>query len=342
MTAEIRRARTAYLWVGVIIPAAIIALAAIVLVAWLPETPDPSAIHWGADGVDGYGPRWANLAVLLGVGGGLVALFASITLLSRRQTTAPSHARAAGPQWSASARLLGAVSLGTSAMIAFLSVMSVDAQRGLADAADAADITPWAVLGLVGMAALALVGWLLQPRVDAVQDSTTRPSPPLALADGERAAWMGSVTMARGAQIVLGLCAFVSVALAVLLIAQDLTAGWVVAAVALLVVAAIGTSATVRVRASAQGLRVRSIAGWPRLDIAAADIASARAIRVDPFAEFGGWGYRIGTDGRRGFVLRTGEALEITRTDGRVFVVTVDDAATAASVLASAARGENS
>jgi hypothetical protein len=33
-------------------------------------------------------------------------------------------------------------------------------------------------------------------------------------------------------------------------------------------------------------------------------------------------------------VLRAGDALEVTRSDGRVFVVTVDDAATAASVLA--------
>jgi hypothetical protein len=83
---------------------------------------------------------------------------------------------------------------------------------------------------------------------------------------------------------------------------------------------------------------VRSAAGWPRLEIPAAEIASTRSVRIDPFAEFGGWGYRFGTDGRRGFVLRAGEALEVTRTDGRVFVVTVDDATTAASVLAAAGQ----
>jgi len=77
--------------------------------------------------------------------------------------------------------------------------------------------------------------------------------------------------------------------------------------------------------------------GWPRIEIPAAEIASVRAVRVDPFAEFGGWGYRFGVDGRRGVVLRAGDALEVARTNGRVFVVTVDDAATAASVLALAA-----
>ncbi len=65
-----------------------------------------------------------------------------------------------------------------------------------------------------------------------------------------------------------------------------------------------------------------------------ADIASVRAIDVDPFAEFGGWGLRYGLDGRYGVVLRRGEALEVTRVGGRRFVVTVDDAQTAAAALA--------
>ena len=50
-------------------------------------------------------------------------------------------------------------------------------------------------------------------------------------------------------------------------------------------------------------------------------------------AEFGGWGYRVGRGGRVGVVLRTGEALQVQRTGGRAFVVTVDDAATGAALL---------
>ena len=137
--------------------------------------------------------------------------------------------------------------------------------------------------------------------------------------------------------MVLGIGVFLTIAMSVLLLARGVAAGWIVAVIALILVILVASGLSFRVRASAAGLRVRSAAGWPRLEIPATEIASTRAVQVNPFAEFGGWGYRFGTDGRRGFVLRTGEALEVTRPDGRVFVVTVDDAATAASVLASAA-----
>jgi hypothetical protein len=336
MTPEIRRARTAFWWVGVIIPLALLSLAAIVVLAWLPDVPDPAAIHWGLDGADGFGPRWTPLVLLIGLGGGTVLLFAFIVLFSHRPPPRGAAAPRPQPQWSATARLLGAASLGTAGMLSMLAIASTAAQRGLADAADAADITPWIPVFLVVMAGLAVAGWFLQPAVPVSAAASTEPAAPLPLADHERAVWIKTVTVARSGQIVLGLGVFVLIAMSVLLLAQGIAAGWIVAAVALLLVVVVSTSLTFRVRASAAGLRVRSAAGWPKTDIPAAEIASARAVQVNPFAEFGGWGYRFGMDGRRGFVLRTGEAIEVTRTDGRVFVVTVDDAATAASVLAAA------
>ena len=54
---------------------------------------------------------------------------------------------------------------------------------------------------------------------------------------------------------------------------------------------------------------------------------------VSPLAEFGGWGYRVGRGGRVGVVLRTGEGLQVERSGGRSFVVTIDDAATGAALL---------
>lgn len=339
MTPEIRRARTAFWWVGVILPLSFIALASIVVVAWLPEVPDPAAIHWGLDGADGFGPRWTPLALLLGLGGGTVLLFALIALFSHRLPQRGAAAPIPQPQWSATARLLGAASLGTAGLMSILAIVSTAAQRGLDDAADAADITPWIPVLLLVMVGLAVAGWFLQPSVSVSPDSSGAAATPLPLADHERAVWMKTVTVARSGQVVLGICVFIVVAMSVLLLAQGVSAGWITAAVALVLVVLLATTLTFHVRASAAGLRVRSTAGWPRLEIPAAEIASVRAMPVNPFAEFGGWGYRIGTDGRRGFVLRTGDALEVTRTDGRVFVITVDDAATAASVLAAAARG---
>lgn len=337
MTPEIRRARTAFWWVGVIVPLALIALASIVVFAWLPEVPDPAAIHWGLDGADGFGPRWTPLALLIGLGGGLVVLFACIALFSHRLPQRGGAAPIPQPQWSATARLLGAVSLGEAGMMAMLAIVTTAAQRGLADAADAADITPWVPAFIVVMIGLAVAGWFVQPKVPVGPAGSARAAEPLPLADHERAAWMKTVTLARSGQVVLGIGVFITIAMSVLLLARGVAAGWIVAGITAILVILVVTGLSFRVRASAAGLRVRSVAGWPRLEIAAHDIAGARAVQVDPFAEFGGWGYRIGTDGRRGFVMRTGEALEVTRTDGRVFVVTVDDASTAASVLAAAA-----
>ncbi|MCS3441904.1 DUF1648 domain-containing protein [Microbacterium phyllosphaerae] len=336
MTPEIRRARTAFWWVGVILPLALIALATIVVLAWLPDVPEPAAIHWGLDGADGFGPRWTPLALLIGLGGGTVLLFALIALFSHRLPQKGAAAPIPQPQWSATARLLGAVSLGTAGMLAMLAIVSTAAQRGLTDAADAADITPWVPVLLLVMVGLAVAGWFLQPSVPVSPDSSGAAATPLRLAEHERAVWMKTVTVARTGQVVLGIGVFVVVAMSVLLLAQGIAAGWITAAVALVLVVLVSTSLTFRVRASSAGLRVRSVAGWPRIEIPPAEIASARAVQVDPFAEFGGWGYRFGMDGRRGIVLRKGDALEVTRTNGRVFVVTVDDAATAASVLAAA------
>lgn len=336
MTPEIRRARTAFWWVGVILPLALIALATIVVLAWLPDVPEPAAIHWGLDGADGFGPRWTPLALLIGLGGGTVLLFALIALFSHRLPQKGAAAPIPQPQWSATARLLGAVSLGTAGMLAMLAIASTAAQRGLTDAADAADITPWVPVLLLVMLGLAVAGWFLQPSVPVLPDSSGAAATPLPLAEHERAVWMKTVTVARTGQVVLGIGVFVVVAMSVLLLAQGIAAGWIAAGVALVLVVLVSTGLTFRVRASAAGLRVRSVAGWPRVEILPAEIASARAVQVDPFAEFGGWGYRFGMDGRRGIVLRKGDALEVTRTNGRVFVVTVDDAATAASVLAAA------
>ncbi|MFJ2542368.1 DUF1648 domain-containing protein [Microbacterium sp. NPDC087589] len=338
MTPEIRRARTAFWWVGVIVPLALIAVANAVMLAWLPELPDPVATHWGGGGVDGYGPKWMPPVMLAGLGGGIVVLFASIALFSHRPPQRGADASTPQPRWSTTARLLGAVSLGTAGMMSALTVAIVGVQRGLPDASDATDIAPWSPLFLLVGVGLAVAGWFLQPAVERPAEASGTTAQPLPLADHERAVWMRTVTIAKTGQVVLGIGVLITTAMSALLLAQGIAAGWITAAVTLLLVILVSTSLTFRVRASSAGLRVRSAAGWPRLEIPAAEIASTRAVRIDPFAEFGGWGYRVGTDGRRGFVLRAGEALEVTRTDGRVFVVTVDDATTAASVLAAAGR----
>jgi hypothetical protein len=93
------------------------------------------------------------------------------------------------------------------------------------------------------------------------------------------------------------------------------------------------------VTAGPRGFLARSAIGWPQLSVPASDIARAGVVQVDPLSDFGGWGIRwvVGPagKGRWAIVVRSGDALEVVRRDGRSVVVTVDDAETAASVLQS-------
>lgn len=82
-----------------------------------------------------------------------------------------------------------------------------------------------------------------------------------------------------------------------------------------------------------EGLTVRSVLRWPRYRVPLDEVVRADVTHVSPLRDFGGWGWRVGRDGRVGVVLRRGEALQVTRTARRSIVVTVDGAATAAGVL---------
>lgn len=331
MNADVRRSRTAFLWVGVIAPLGMLVLAAVVIIAWMPELPDPMATHWGTDGVNGFASPWGYVAGIIGIGVGVVILLAVLTIFVHRlpqSSTKPP----VGP-WSATARLMGAMNLGTGTMIAFVAVVGAALQRGLTDAADTGDIGGWTMLGLVLLLVAAALGWVMQPAAPALSAEQGDAAGSILLTANQRAAWFGTATMARGGLIVL----FASLALLVVMTAYFAAQGedswWVLAGTTALIAVLIGTMIVFRVRVNADGLRARSLVGWPNNRIRMDDIAKVETVQINPMAEFGGWGWRIGLDGRRGIVLRTGEALQITRTDGRVFVVTVDGASDAAAVL---------
>ena len=108
---------------------------------------------------------------------------------------------------------------------------------------------------------------------------------------------------------------------------------WLLGAVGVLLLVLAATTVAFHVRVDDSGLSVDSVLGLPRFRLRLADIASAAAVDVNPMGEFGGWGLRLSVDRRFGVVLRQGEAIEVTRGNGRRFVVTVDDAATGAALL---------
>lgn len=348
MSTPSHRARTAYLWVGLIVPLAIFAVTGVVIASWLPQLPNPAATHWGGDGQpDGFGPAWVNLAVPVGLGIALVLLFAGISWASMR---VPQHkpgpaALGARSQELSNApsftmRLLGAVSLGLSVMMSIVGLAVTGSQRRLADAKDAPDIG-WALLvAFAALVAVAVLGWFLQPKPPARAPGDEPSAEPLPLAEGGRAAWFGTVTLARSGLITLAALLLFTFILGVVILANGIGTGWIPIGVAILLTLAVLTTSVFRVRADASGLHVHSALGWPRYDIAADEIASVRAVDVSPFAEFGGWGIRWGVDGRFGVVLRTGEGIEVTRRNGKVLVVTLDDGATCAAVLSAAASAQ--
>lgn len=331
MNDDVRRSRTAFLWVGLAAPLVLLVVAASIILAWMPELPDPMGIHWGDDGVDGYASKWAYAPLVLGIGSAVVVFTAVLAVFAHRLPQS-GRQRTVGP-WSSTARFIGAINLGLGAMIAFIAVSGAASQRGLADAADAPDIGVSTLIGFVLLAGMSVLGWFLQPASPVGQAERAVLAGTIPLAAAERAAWFGTATMARTGLIVLTAALVLLSVMTVFFFALDEGGSWLLLIVTVASVLLIGTMIVFRVRVSTDGLRVRSLFGWPNTRIPLSRIEKVETVQLDPFREFGGWGWRLGLDGRRGVVLRTGEALQVTQTDGRVFVVTVDDASAAAATL---------
>ena len=191
-------------------------------------------------------------------------------------------------------------------------------------------------IGLVLAGSLACAGVATLVRL-----RTARPAPPPApattLGEGERVVWTGG---ARNV-VLLVLGSVLAAAGAALLVADSIDAP---APLVLLAAVAMVATAQARVVVSEAGVRVElGPWRWPRIAVATSDIAAARATTHRAAS----WGYR---GSRRVFgtatvAVRRGPALELSLADGTTFTVTVDDAGTAAEVVAAyvgraaAARG---
>jgi hypothetical protein len=204
-------------------------------------------------------------------------------------------------------------------------------QRGLDDAADAGSVLPWMAAGAVAGLVLAVPAALLAPRAPLTVDDDDE-APALELGDDERAVWSRNVTPGRGIAVFLLLVGAVTAGTIALVSSPSNSGSWVgfaILAAALLLVLA---TSFWRVRVTAAGVTVRSALGFPNFSVPLDQVETARAVQISPLGDFGGWGLR-GSPRRFGIVLRSGEALEIERTNGRSLVVTVPDAATAAALV---------
>jgi hypothetical protein len=324
VTDTVRRAYRRFLLLALAAPAAVAALAVALQLWWLPSLPDPAAIHWSGATPDGFGPAWTYPVLTVLLAAGLPVLFAGFARASARSG-----------EWGSTIRFLGAVSAGISLGLSLALTWSVAAQRGLDDGGDAPGVGAALAAGLVLGALAGAAAWFGQPAVSTSGTRAAAPARPLALGAGERAVWMRTATMSRGgmAALVCGLLALIAAVVSTAFVAPDRRVAWILAGVLAVYVAALLSTTVFRVRVDESGLTVRSGLGIPSFRVPLDDVAGAAAAPVQAMAEFGGIGVRSGQGGRFGVVLRSGEALRVRRGDGREFVVAVDDAPTAASLL---------
>jgi hypothetical protein len=323
-TTPARRARLPLsIWiVATVLPLLVSALAVALQLAWLPQLPDPVATHWGPGGADGFGPAWSVVLLTACLAPGIAVLFTLVLATTRRTAPTATH------------KLLAVTSLATACLVATTATTSIAVQRGLADARDA-ELDGWLAGAAFAVAALvAVVAWFALPK--AVRPGAeVLPTEPLRLAPGERSVWIATARVSDGALVAILLA--VGLATVGTVTATVVSGGLVwpllLLPVVLFVLCALGIAWRVRVDAS--GILVRSLPlGWPRTRIRAGEIASVKAVRVEPLAEFGGWGWRWSPVGGFGVIARGGDAIQVERRDGRRFTVTVDDAETGAALLA--------
>lgn len=316
------RGRTTIL--ALVVPGAIIAATLATAWAWRGSMPDPIAVHWGTNGPDGFGSFAPNILWPEAVAAITAVLLWALGYFAGRQSSIRRSATG--------------IAVWMAMLMSGVNYSSMSLQRGLTDAHAAGSInTPLAFVFLAATAA-AIGAAVLSPSDPPLP--ATAPVPPtaarLALRPGEQATWVRDVTSRGYAGAVVAVVAAVA-------IIGLLSRAWIFALVIGLV---IGLTLVVflhwTVMVNDEGLTVRSALSRPRFVIPLDEVEMAEVVQVRPLPEFGGWGVRGGKGGRVGVIIRKGPALQVHRSGGRIFLVTVDDAATGAALLntlAARARG---
>ncbi|MFI9720020.1 hypothetical protein ACIHFE_10230 [Streptomyces sp. NPDC052396] len=209
------------------------------------------------------------------------------------------------------------------------SVVLVNA--GHKDSADQVRLSLWELATALGVSALAgglglLLGTLLAPAERKPAGPAAALRPRLDLGERESAVW--TRTVGSRPLLVLG------IAIAGAGAGLSAAAGWTAGVITLVSgVLCIAAAPGARITVDRHG--ITAVPAWlpfPRLHIPLERVTSADSRNIRVFQGFGGWGYRV-RGGASGLVLRSGDALVARLVNGSEFVITVDDAATAAQLL---------
>lgn len=299
---------------GLVLPLVILAAGAGVAESWRDDLPTRVAIHWDSNGPDGFSSLTALLVASVAGCAVLVVAFWAFAFWAGRVRALRQQA-------------VG-LNVGVATLIATLTVGTLAPQRDLADGSEAGGVGVAITVAVFGALALGLLIALVVPR-DQPSPDTDRPGedvPRIPLTADERAVWVRRTSSSTGVVITLVVAVLVAAA-----VTTSGTWGLLVVPVVLVLLSLAMFSWVVTVDVT--GLTVRSTLGVPRKHLAVDEIVDATVDDVVPLRDFGGYGWRTSTDGRTGVVIRGGETLEVRSTGGRRFVVTVDDAATAAALL---------
>jgi hypothetical protein len=275
--------------------------------------PDPVAVHWG---LHGEPDRWQPFGAAV-VTAAVITMVMPLALVG---LGALMHRSARGP--------LAAVAGGLAVFLGGVLFGGLVAQRP--GQVPQAFPPQWAVptLLLTALVAVGLWRWgrPTPPEVTGAREPLPADAPRLDVTPTPGLGWRGGGRLRGGPTLALA----VVVALPLVWVALAGFAWVWLLALALGALLALTLSARVTVDTS--GLRVSSAGlSWSRVPLER--VASAGTTTVSPLREFGGWGWRIGVDGRRGYVTRAGAALVVHRIGEPDVVVTVDDADEAAAVL---------
>ncbi len=295
------------------VPGTIVVATLVWLATITGHLPDPVATHFGPDGVaDGFTSTAGIIPAFVGM---QVVLWGLLGALVAGQ----------GPHVAGGRGLL-ALPAGMVGFLGALGAVTLWPQRGLVDASQVT-LDAATVVVAVGAGALTWLSTRFVAPPAAPADATTaappadRPRVPL---DGT-AVWQERTPSGRAMPVTAAVIAVASIALWWL-------AGAVVGALTLLPVVAIVASTRFDVTVGPGGVVVRGILGFPRTHIPLEVIRDADVEAVQPFLQYGGWGWRLRSD-RTAVVTVRGPGLLVTRTDGAQLIVSLDGAARAAGVL---------
>ena len=314
-----RQHRLRVVLVAGVFPLALAFVGAGLVYSWRDRLPESIAIQWGGDGPSNFAPVGGVIALIVGIALVLAIGFLLATL-SLTDAASPSRGRlfSAGGVWITST-------------ITFAIVGSAWLQLSPGETGDGAAVGRILLVGALISLVPGGLAWALVPRSTQADPSAERAPEPIELTADERAVFTRRAMPGRGLLSAVGSLLAVLLVLTVVLAVFD-SAGLLAVVIVVVVSALVFTGLIWRVTINGRGLTARSSLGLPRFRLPIAEIASARVSQVDPLAQFGGWGVRFGNGGV-GVVVAAGEGLEITRTDGRRFTVTVADASVAAGLV---------